>query len=199
MNVEGAAIATIFSEILTAVLVGYRLVHAEGATQLHFNELRIDADCLKQIVKFGFPTALQSSVIDVSNILIQSYINSFGSLAMAGIGASTKAEGFIFLPVTSFSMAMTTYISQNMGAEEYERVKKGIRFGYALSLSIIEAMGIILSCLPQRSLHSLTMIHRLLPMVLEEHVLVVYSLCLLDILILLLRFAEDLGNQQHQW
>ena len=63
---------------------------------------------------------------------------------MAGIGASTKAEGFIFLPVTSFSMAMTTYISQNMGAEEYERVKKGIRFGYALSLSIIESMGIIL-------------------------------------------------------
>lgn len=144
MNVEGAAIATIFSEILTAVLVGYRLVHTEGATQLHFNELKMDMECLKQIVKFGFPTALQSSVIDVSNILIQSYINSFGSLAMAGIGASTKAEGFIFLPVTSFSMAMTTYISQNMGAEEYERVKKGIRFGYALALSIIEAMGVIL-------------------------------------------------------
>ena len=144
MNVEGAAIATILSEILTAILAGSRLVRVAGPTQLHIAELKIDTECLKQIVAYGFPTAMQSCVIDISNILIQSYINSFGSLAMAGIGAATKAEGFIFLPVTSFSMAMTTYISQNMGAEEYERVRKGIRFGYFLSLTIIETLGVVL-------------------------------------------------------
>ena len=144
MNVEGAAYATILSEILTAVLAGYRLIKNTGPTQLHLSKLKIDGECLKQIVRYGFPTALQASVIDISNILIQSYINSFGSLAMAGIGASTKVEGFIFLPVTAFSMAMTTYISQNMGAEEYKRVKGGIRFGYFAALSIIFVFGVIL-------------------------------------------------------
>lgn len=144
MSVDGAAIATIISEILTAFLVGYQLVKTPGATQLHLSKLKVDTECLKQIIRYGFPTALQASVIDISNILIQSYINSFGAFAMAGIGAATKAEGFIFLPVTSFSMAMTTYLSQNMGAGKYDRVKKGMHFGYLLSLTIIETLGIIL-------------------------------------------------------
>lgn len=144
MGVEGAALATIFSEFLTAILAGYRLLSIPSLTQIHLSKLKIDRQCLLQILKYGFPTALQGSVIDISNILIQSYINSFGSLAMAGIGAATKTEGFIFLPVTTFSMAMTTYISQNMGAEEYERVRKGIRFGYLVSLALIEALGILL-------------------------------------------------------
>lgn len=144
MNVEGAAIATILSEILTAVLVGCQLMKTPGPTQLHLSQLQMDSECLKQIVRYGFPTALQASVIDISNILIQSYINSFGAFAMAGIGAATKAEGFIFLPVTSFSMAMTTYLSQNMGAGKYDRVQKGMHFGYMLSLTIIESLGIIL-------------------------------------------------------
>ncbi len=144
MSVDGAAYATILSEILTALLAGFRLVKNPGPTQIHLSKLKIDGDCIKQIVRYGFPTALQASVIDISNILIQSYINSFGSLAMAGIGASTKAEGFIFLPVTAFSMAMTTFISQNMGAEQYKRAKDGIRFGYFAALSIIFVFGLIL-------------------------------------------------------
>ncbi len=144
MNVEGAAIATILSEILTAILAGARLMRTNSSIQLHVSKIKMHTDCLQQIVRYGFPTALQASVIDISNILIQSYINSFGSLAMAGIGASTKAEGFIFLPVTAFSMAMTTYISQNMGAEQYKRVKDGIRFGYAVALAMIGIFGAIL-------------------------------------------------------
>lgn len=144
MGVEGAAIATIFSEFLTAILAGYRLIRIPSLTQIHFSKLKIDKQCLLQILRYGFPTALQGSVIDISNILIQSYINSFGSLAMAGIGAATKTEGFIFLPVTTFSLAMTTYISQNIGAKEYDRVKKGIHFGYLVSLTLIESLGVLL-------------------------------------------------------
>lgn len=144
MGVDGAAIATILSEILTAILVGYRLIRQVGPTQLHLSKLKIDTDCLNQIVSYGFPTALQASVIDISNILIQSYINSFGAFAIAGIGAASKAEGFGFLPITSFSMAMTTYLSQNMGAEEYERVRKGMHFGYFVSLALIVSIGLVL-------------------------------------------------------
>lgn len=143
MGVDGAAYATILSEILTAVLVLRRLMQTDGPVHLQLSGIRFDKNALVQICRYGIPTALQGSVIDISNILIQSYINSFGSAAMAGIGASTKAEGFGFLPVTAFSLAMTTYVSQNMGAREYERVKGGMRFAFATSLILIEAIGVL--------------------------------------------------------
>lgn len=143
MGVDGAAYATILSEILTAVLVLRRLMKTEGPVHLQLSKIRFDKTALVQIMRYGIPTALQGSVIDISNILIQSYINSFGAAAMAGIGASTKAEGFGFLPVTAFSLAMTTYISQNMGAREHDRVKKGMRFAFATSLILIEAIGVL--------------------------------------------------------
>lgn len=142
MGVDGAAYATILSEILTALLVLRRLMHTEGTVKLHISRIRFDNRTLKSILAYGIPTALQGSVIDISNILIQSYINSFGAAAMAGIGASTKAEGFGFLPITAFSLAMTTYISQNMGAGKYDRVKGGMRFGFATSLVLIEGIGV---------------------------------------------------------
>ena len=82
-------------------------------------------------------------MIDFSNILIQSYINGFGSSAMAGVGAAVKAEGFIFLPITSFALALTTYVSQNMGAKEYERVRKGIRFGTVTAILVVEVLGLL--------------------------------------------------------
>ncbi|MEE3486816.1 MAG: MATE family efflux transporter [Bulleidia sp.] len=144
MGVDGAAYATILSEILTAILVVRRLMHTQGSVQLHLSCIRLDKQMLSQIMRYGVPTAVQGSVIDISNILIQSYINSFGAAAMAGIGASTKVEGFAFLPVTAFSLAMTTYLSQNMGAKEYERVRKGMHFGFLASLLIIEAIGVTL-------------------------------------------------------
>ncbi|MDD6457499.1 MAG: MATE family efflux transporter, partial [Lactimicrobium massiliense] len=143
MGVDGAAIATVMSEVLTAILVFIRLLKAPEPVCLHITHIAFDKESLKQITDYGLPTALQGSVIDISNILIQSYINSFGAMAIAGIGASSKAEGFIFLPVTAFSMAMTTYISQNMGAQKYERVRKGMHFGFAVSLTMIEIMGVL--------------------------------------------------------
>lgn len=144
MGVDGAAYATILSEILTAVLVVRRLMHTPGLVQLHLSRIRMDRQMLSEIMRYGVPTAVQGSVIDISNILIQSYINSFGAAAMAGIGASQKVEGFGFLPVTAFSLAMTTYLSQNMGAKEYERVRKGMHFGFLVSIAIIEAIGLAL-------------------------------------------------------
>lgn len=143
MGVDGAAYATILSEILTALLVMRRLMIMDGPVKLHLKSVRFDRKILRYIMTYGIPTALQGCVIDISNILIQSYINSFGAAAMAGIGASTKAEGFGFLPITAFSLAMTTYISQNMGAQKYDRVRAGMRFGFLTSLILIECIGAV--------------------------------------------------------
>ncbi len=141
MGVEGAALATILSQFLSMFLAGARLMRANSAIRLSLRRVRFDGENLKHIVRNGLPTALQASVIDLSNLLIQSYINSFGNLAMAGIGASTKVEGFAFLPITAFSMAVTTFVSQNMGARRYDRVRQGMRFGLGCAVATIEVMG----------------------------------------------------------
>lgn len=141
MGVEGAAYATIISQFLSMLLVSIRLLRVDGIIRVDPRKVRIDPENLRYIVRNGMPTALQACVIDLSNMLIQSYINSFGSLAMAGIGASAKVEGFAFLPVTAFQMAVTTFVSQNMGAREYDRVRRGIRFGLGCTIATISLIG----------------------------------------------------------
>ena len=142
-DVGGAAFATVLSQMLSMVLVFLRLTKAEKTVRLHIRRIRLDRERLRQIVRYGFPTAMQGCVIDLSNILIQSYINSFGSDAMAGIGAGAKMEGFLFLPITAFAMAVTTFVSQNMGAGERDRVRKGIRFGILASCLLTELLGLL--------------------------------------------------------
>ena len=144
MGVESAALATVISQLLSMALAGARLMRLNGDIRVSPRQVRFDRANLKAIVQNGLPTALQASVIDLSNVLIQSYINSFGNLAMAGIGASTKLEGFAFLPITAFSMAITTFVSQNMGARRYDRVRQGIRFGVGCAVATIEALGVAL-------------------------------------------------------
>ena len=97
----------------------------------------------KQIVSNGLPAGIQNSVIAIANVVVQSNINSFGKLAVAGCGAYSKVEGFGFLPITCFSMGLTTFISQNLGAKKYDRAKKGARIGILCSISMAEIVGII--------------------------------------------------------
>jgi Na+-driven multidrug efflux pump len=101
-------------------------------------------EILKQIISVGLPTGLQNSIISLANVVVQSNINVFGKMAVAGCGSYSKIEGFGFLPVTCFSMALTTFISQNLGARQYDRVKKGVRFGVLCSVLIAELMGIMI-------------------------------------------------------
>lgn len=144
MGVAGAAIATIFSEFVSMSLCLIRLINDEGILHVSLKDIKFDKEYLKEIIRYGLPTGIQISVIDIANVLIQSYINSFGSQAIAGIGAYQKVEGFVFLPVTAFSLALTTFISQNIGAGKKDRVKQGIKFGLIFSLIVIECMGIII-------------------------------------------------------
>ena len=143
-GVEGAAIATVISQSAAACLVLIQLIRATDATRLSFSKLRPDSENLRLILQNGFPAAVQDCVIDLSNILIQSYINSFGSAAVAGIGSSIRAEGFAFIFITAFSIAITTFISQNNGAGEYERAEKGMRFTLVTAVAAIEAVGILM-------------------------------------------------------
>lgn len=143
MGVDGAAAATVISQCASALLAFRRLYRRDDSLRVRLRELGFDKRNFSEIVRYGLPTAAQNCMIDLSNMLIQSYINSFSSAAMAGIGAYSKIEGFAFLPVTAFSMAMSTFISQNIGAGAHGRVRKGADFGLLWCAVIIEAIGVI--------------------------------------------------------
>lgn len=99
---------------------------------------------LKEIIHNGLPTGLQNSIIAFANIVVQSNINAFGKMAVAGCGSYSKVEGFGFLPINCFAMALTTFISQNLGARKYDRAKKGARFGILCSVLLSEVIGILI-------------------------------------------------------
>lgn len=143
MGVGGAALATIISQFISMVLSLRKLLRTDEMIKIEWKKIRFHRATMREIIHFGFPTAIQGSIIDIANILIQSYVNSFGKDAMAGVGAYSKLEGFAFLPVIAFSMAMSTYISQNLGAKRKDRVKKGMRFGLLSTMVSIEIIGVL--------------------------------------------------------
>ena len=143
-GVGGAAIATTISQFVSAILGFVKLTKVEGSHKIYIKQIKPNGNMLKNLLKMGLPTGVQNSVIAFANVIVQSNINKFGSVAMAGCGSYTKLEGFAFLPITSFSMALTTFIGQNLGARQYERAKKGARFGLITGVTLAEIVGIIL-------------------------------------------------------
>ncbi|MCR1887279.1 MATE family efflux transporter [Longibaculum muris] len=142
MGVGSAALATIISQFVSALLCLYHLLHAPEVYRLHVKDIRFDLPMFKQIINNGLPAGIQNSIIALANVVVQSHINSFGKMAVAGCGAYSKIEGFGFLPITCFALALTTFVSQNLGAQKYERVKKGAHFGIVCSLILAEVVGI---------------------------------------------------------
>ena len=144
LGVFSAALATIIAQFLSAIMGITRLMRADDESRVSIKNLGIDPDMIRQILNFGLPSGLQNSIINFANVIVQSNINSFGTMAVAGLGAYGKIDGFAFLPVTSFNAAITTFVGQNLGAKEYERAKRGSRFGLACAISIAEIIGMIL-------------------------------------------------------
>ncbi|MBR0139618.1 MAG: MATE family efflux transporter [Firmicutes bacterium] len=144
MDVDGAALATIISQFLSAALCLIRLFRTDEVYRLEMKRMRMDPAVLKNIFRLGTPTAVQSTITAFGNTLIQANINTFGDMAMAGVGALHKIEGFIFLPITSLSVALATFVSQNLGAREYERTKKGAKYGIFTGMIMAELMGLCL-------------------------------------------------------
>ncbi len=143
MGVDGAALATILAQFLSVGLCLRRLFRTKEDHRLVLREIRPDREMLRLILRYGLPSGFQNSVIGFANVVVQSNINAFGELAMSGCGAYAKVEGFAFLPITSFTSAITTFVGQNLGAEEFDRAKKGARFGILCSLLIAEGIGVI--------------------------------------------------------
>ena len=149
-GVWSAAFATTISQAISMVLCLVHLSAKNTAFRLEWRKLRLDREMLRQIVRYGLPSGVQNSVIGFANVIVQTNINSFGKIAMAAYGTYSKLEGFAFLPITSFTMALTTYTSQNLGACEYARAKTGARFGIVCSMVIAELIGFAMYfCMPQ--------------------------------------------------
>lgn len=122
MGVGSAALATIISQYISAGLCLYLLLTTKGTHRIVPSKVKIHKELLGEILKYGLPSGFQNSIIGLANVVVQSNINSFGDMAMAGCGAYSKIEGFAFLPITSFTMALTTFVGQNLGARQYDRV-----------------------------------------------------------------------------
>lgn len=137
-----AALATIISQFISAGLCLRRLMKSPDDYRVSIRKIRFDFSMLRQVISNGLPAGLQNSIIALANVVVQSNINSFGKMAVAGCGAYSKIEGFGFLPITCFALALTTFISQNLGAKQYDRAKKGARFGILCSIVMAELVGI---------------------------------------------------------
>ena len=142
-GVGSAALATTISQGISAVLCCRRLMGLDGPGKLQLGQIRIHRQSLLSILRYGLPSGVQNSVIALANVVVQSNINAFGSAAMAGCGAYSKLEGFAFLPVTCFVQALSTFVGQNLGAEEFDRVKKGSVFGIACSMGLAMAVSLV--------------------------------------------------------
>lgn len=148
MGVGSAAFATIISQTLSASLAFIRLIKL-GKLDVNYGlkikDIKFYKEELISVIKQGVPSGLQNSVISIANVIVQANINAFGSDAMAGCGAYSKIEGFAFLPVTCFSISLATYVSQNVGAVKFDRVKKGVKYGSLISLLLAEVIGLIIA------------------------------------------------------
>ena len=142
-GVGGAALATVISQVLSAVLCFIQLLRTKDCYKLKIRDIRFHRKLLIQIIRIGLPSGVQNSIIAFANVVVQSYINAFGEMAMAGYGAYSKIEGFAFLPINSFTMAMTTFVGQNLGARQLERTKKGARFGILTTITLAELIGVV--------------------------------------------------------
>lgn len=142
LGVGAAALATTISQGISALLCAIRLIRCDAPYRLFLSKIRFHWKSLKEIVRFGLPSGVQNSVIGLANLVVQTNINSFGKAAMAGCGSYSKIEGFAFLPITCFAQALATFVGQNLGAMQYDRVKKGVRFGILCSTIAAEMIGV---------------------------------------------------------
>ena len=141
-GVWSAAFATVISQAASVVLCMIYLLKKGNIFTVELRKIRFHKALLLEIIRYGLPSGIQNSMIAIANVVVQSQINSFGKLAMAAYGAHSKIEGFAFLPITSFNMAATTFISQNLGAKQYDRAKKGARFSILAAVLLAESIGL---------------------------------------------------------
>ena len=127
MSVAGVALATIISQAISAVLVVHCLVSMEGPTHLNLRKLRLDMDLFMEIVRIGLPAGIQSSMFSLSNVVIQSSVNSFGSIVIAGNAAAANVGNFVYQVMNTFQQSITCFAGQNIGARKPMRVMTAMK------------------------------------------------------------------------
>ena len=141
-GVWSAACATAIAQAISAILCFIKLTKLPEEFRVRIRDIKIDKTMLGLVVRNGVPAGLQNSLISVANVFVQANVNAFGAMAVAGSGSYLKIEGFAFVPVICFSQALTTFIGQNLGAREYNRAKRGAKFGIICSMGMAEVIGI---------------------------------------------------------
>ncbi len=144
MGIEGTAYATIISQSVSVFLSFRLLLSSDEIFKVEIRNIGFKKGMLPKILRLGIPSGIQNSVTSFANVIIQSSVNLFGAAAMAGTGAFMRIQGFAMIPIASFALAMTTFTGQNIGAREYDRVKKGVRFGIVFAMILSEAIGVLL-------------------------------------------------------
>ena len=150
MGVQGVALATILSQATSAVLVIITLLRTDTCIKFQPRKLRLHWDLLKKIFRVGIPAALQMAITSFSNIFVQSYINYFGADCMSGWTTYAKVDALLFLPMQSIALASTTFVGQNLGKNQPERARKGVRNALLMAIcTTVIPMGPVLYFAPQ--------------------------------------------------
>ena len=144
MGVAGAAIATDISQLVSCLLSLRFLLRVEDDYRVRLRDIRLHGRMALRIIRVGLPTGIQNMVISFSNVLVQASVNSYGAAAMAGFAAYMKVDGFNILPVSSISMAATTFVGQNYGAGRLDRVRKSVWVTLALGVCYTLTTGALL-------------------------------------------------------
>lgn len=145
LSVAGVALATIISQAISALLVMRALLNMEGPTRLFLNRLRIHPGKLREIIRIGLPAGIQSSVFSLSNVVIQSSVNSFGSVVIAGNAASSNVGNFVYQAMNTFQQAITCFAGQNIGARKPRRIVSAMKVCMFWAVSFGLVLG-LLSC-----------------------------------------------------
>lgn len=150
MGVAGVAWATLIAQVVSAVLTIATLCRVKGSYRVELKSIGVQLPILKEIIRIGLPSGLQNAIISMSNIVVQGYLNSFGAAAIAGYSTYGKVDAFALMPVMSFSMALTTFTGQNIGAKNYSRVRQGVKTGLLLSCgtSVVLTTGVVMFARP---------------------------------------------------
>ena len=143
-GVFGVAFATVLSQVVSAVLIMLRLMLTRESYRVELKKIRFDRNILRNVIRIGLPAGLQSVLYSVSNLVVQASINSFGTDAIASWAAIGKIDGFIWMVMSAFGIAITTFVGQNFGAQQYGRVKKSIHICLGMALGTTIALSILL-------------------------------------------------------
>lgn len=186
MSVEGVAIATVISQAISAIAIMAILFKEKGPLNFSINKICFDKEIFKEMVIVGLPSGIQSSFFSISNMTIQSAVNSFGDVVMSGNTAAGNLEGFVYVAMNSIHQATLNFTGQNYGAKNYKNIKKTLLYSLILVLVIGEFLGILFFVLGPWLLKLYTNEPKVIEYALNrmQFVCAIYALCgLMDILV----------------